>query len=163
MTAPVSGSCSHRTLGKRRRYIDPNVIQEECLEQCELVSNRVQCETCWHKHDDDTPVCIRAAQGHCSRPVARPEFFTKHERDSAYGLTNVLDLSSPQQDLDKFVLNGLIAEGTRRKEDKCHRCYLSAAHPQKSKSLLDHVGNHRSLLTFITSGTSTRIMKLIWS
>ena len=68
--------------------------------------------------DDNTPACIRASQGVCSRPIANTEFF-KHMIEIPPGL------------------NRLIARGIGRIEGG-QACYISAVHPLKSKAVFDH-------------------------
>ena len=79
LTAPVYERVSHTTSQEKKRLpnIDPNETAEEWLEQFQLGSNRVHVETCWRKHDDNTPVYIRAIQSHCSRPIAQPRVLQK--------------------------------------------------------------------------------------
>ena len=65
------------------------------------------------KSDDSTPAKNRVIQGHCSRPIANPEFF-KNLIDTPLGWTNAIFQSCSQQYLDKILLNGLIAGGKGR-------------------------------------------------
>ena len=87
------------------------------------------------KSDNISPAYIRAIRGHCSRPIVIPEFF-KHMIEMPHGWMNVIYHSSSQQYLDTFLLRGLIAEGIGRKEGT-QAWYFPAAHPQKSKAVLD--------------------------
>ena len=50
------------------------------------------------------------------------------------GWKNVIYHSKSQQYLDTILLNGLIAGGTYGNESR-EACYVSAAHPQESKTV----------------------------
>ena len=129
MTAPVNGVLVTQKVRERFSNYPPDVRRRTVVGTISLRSNRVRCETrcCWS--DNSTQTCIRAIQGHCSRPVANPEFFKKHDRNAAW--TSVTCHSSfQQQSLDNNLLNGVISGGNGREEGR-HACYLSAARPQK--------------------------------
>ena len=74
----IDGPCLWTSVRQKVRNrlpnIDPNVTAEVCSTFL-LRSIRVRFETCWRKHDDDTPVYIQAIQGHrsiktnCELPV----------------------------------------------------------------------------------------------
>ena len=49
---------------------------------------------------------------------------------------------------DKILLNGLIAGGTGRKEGR-QTCYFSAAHPQKSKAVLDQKNRNPQIVPYV--------------
>ena len=161
LTALVYGHRSYRKFEKRYQNIVPNVNAEEWSEQILLGSNGVRFETCWHKSDDSTPACIRVDQGHCSRPIARSEF-SKQTIETPHGWTIVTGHSCSHQYLDNILLNGLIAGGMGRKESQTR---IFTSRPRVSSEaklyLIRKVGNHRSFLTFITSGIPTRFMKVI--
>ena len=91
-----------------------------------LGSNGVRFEACLY--DETTPAHIRSLQGHCSRPVAKPEFF-EHMFEIPHGCTNVIYQSSSRQ-------HGLIAGGIGRIDGR-QACYLSDAHPQQSNEVFD--------------------------
>ena len=62
-----------RRLPKQADPLDDMAVNEDaealrhrnCKSVGELGSNRVHFESCWHKHDDDTPTYIRLVQSHC--------------------------------------------------------------------------------------------------
>ena len=138
----------------------PELTAEEWLEQSR--SNRVRFETCWHKHDDETPAFFRAFQGHCSRPLVNPKFFGKMI-EIPHRWTNVIYHSSSQQHLDKILLTGLIAGRTRRKEGR-QACYFSAAHPQESTAVRHRKSWQPQLVPYVHPQVVYRnpSVKLIW-
>ena len=82
-----------------KRKFDTKFAAEQWLEQRRLEG---------YQSDDITLACIRAIQGHCSRPTANREFLRKMF-GIPHGWTNVIYHSSSQHYLDTILLNGLIA------------------------------------------------------
>ena len=130
MTALVNGVLVTQKVRERFPNYRPDVRRRTVVGTISLGSNRVRCETCCCWSDNSTQICIRAIQGHCSRPIVNPEFF-KNMIEMPHGRTNVTCHSSfQQQSLDNNLLNGVIAGGKGGEEGR-HACYLSAARPQK--------------------------------
>ena len=125
--------------------VDPHVTAEDWLEQFTQGLNRVRFETCSHKHDDDTPVGIRAILGHCSRPRANPGVPHAHGRITAF-----------VRDRHFFKLPAVLRQDMHVTSHP--RIFRTARH-----HLLRKVGNHRPFLKYITSSIATRFLKLTWS
>ena len=118
----------------------------------------LHCRTV-HKNDGDTPAHVRAIQGHCSRPVANPEFL-KNMIEIPHEWTYVIYHSSSQQSFDNILLNGVIAGGKKAYNHVTSRPRII----KKAKQyLIRQVDSHRYFFTFVTSGLPTPFMKLIWS
>ena len=136
MTAPVHERQSYIKVRDRLPNFDPNVTEEDWLEQfSEKGIDKTRFETCWYTSDDSTTAYILAIQDHSSRPIVKPEFF-KNMIEIPRGWTNVIHHSNSWQYLDKLLLNGPIVGGRCRKEGG-QTCYFSAAHPLQSNAVPD--------------------------
>ena len=71
---------------------------------------------------------------HCSRLVAKPEFF-KNMFETPRGWANVICHASSQQYLDKILLHGLIAGGIGQERRQTSMLLFGRAFPEKQGSI----------------------------
>ena len=148
----VDGACLWqsviRKVGERLPNIGPNFTADQWTEQWKFGTEQRPFL------DNDTPAYTRAIQSHCTRTL-RTEFI-KNTIEIPHGWTSVTYQSSSQQYLNKILLDGL-KEQAGKKADK-HVILRQRIASKAKHNLIRTVGNHRSFLTFITSGTPTQQM-----
>ena len=92
----------------------------------------VWCEICWHERDAETPMRMRAIQGHCSPPTAYLEFLRMTQ--ILHRWTDATYHVSCSGHLMKIARHGLLQKGLSAQEGS-QACYSTTAHPWKSTTV----------------------------